>query len=236
MKKMNKQIIITSIILSFSVLLFEYSNIDISVQDYLFNFESNQWILDRDEKISKLIFYDGIKKALITFVMIVFVGALLFRKSQFVQKNRAGIAIVLLSSILVPLTVGFLKATTNVPCPNDLNHYTGTYPYITLLTPYPQSFYQSKNIKCYPAGHASGGFALLSLTFLFKRKRNKIVTALTVLSIGWSMGIYKMLIGDHFLGHTVITMLLAWLIILITAKSVYSLTNSPKASPCLTST
>jgi len=35
--------------------------------------------------------------------------------------------------------------------------------------------------RCFPAGHASGG--------------------------------YKMLIGDHFLSHTITTMLLAWLII-----------------------
>ncbi len=30
---------------------------------------------------------------------------------------------------------------------------------------------------------------------------------------GWIMGAYKMLIGDHFLSHTIVTMLLAWLII-----------------------
>lgn len=32
------------------------------------------------------------------------------------------------------------------------------------------------------------------------------------------MGLYKMLIGDHFLSHTLVTMTLAWLIILILAK------------------
>ena len=38
--------------------------------------------------------------------------------------------------------------------------------------------------------------------------------------IGWSMGTYKMLIGDHFLSHTVITMILAWLLILVIAQGV----------------
>lgn len=38
--------------------------------------------------------------------------------------------------------------------------------------------------------------------------------------IGWSMGSYKMLIGDHFLSHTVITMILAWLLILLIVKGV----------------
>jgi membrane-associated PAP2 superfamily phosphatase len=33
--------------------------------------------------------------------------------------------------------------------------------------------------------------------------------------LGWSTASYKMLIGDHFLSHTVVTMILAWLIILL---------------------
>ncbi len=205
--------------------LFEYSDIDIWVQNYLYNFESSQWILGRNAEVAKLFFYDGIKIVIIVTVLMFFTGVLFLRKSQFVQSNKEGLSIVLLSVILVPLTVGALKATTNIPCPNDLKYYGGTYPHITLLTPYPQAFYQTENIRCYPAGHASGGFALLSLVFLVKRKRNKVISALSVLTIGWSMGIYKMLIGDHFLSHTIVTMLLAWLIILIIAKVISTISN-----------
>jgi membrane-associated PAP2 superfamily phosphatase len=38
------------------------------------------------------------------------------------------------------------------------------------------------------------------------------------------MGGYKMIIGDHFLSHTVITMIFAWLIILIIVRGVYGKT------------
>ena len=222
---MTKHILLVSVTLVFLIILFEYSNIDIWLQDKVYNFESSEWILDRNDKLSKLIFYDGIKKVIIAFILLVFVSTLLFRKSQFVQNYKEGIAIVLLSAVLVPLTVGALKATTNVPCPNNLEHYGGIYPHVTLLTPYPKNFYQAENIRCYPAGHASGGFALLSLVFLFKNKKNRIIAAVSTLVIGWSMGIYKMLIGDHFLSHTVVTMMLAWLIILIIVKSVRKVTN-----------
>ena len=37
---------------------------------------------------------------------------------------------------------------------------------------------------------------------------------------GWSMGYYKMLIGDHFLSHTVIVMIIAWLTVLSIVKFV----------------
>ncbi len=53
--------------------------------------------------------------------------------------------------------------------------------------------------------------------------RKSGIVLITALIIGWSMGIYKMAIGDHFfLSHTLITMILAWLIILIIVKIVGS--------------
>ena len=60
----------------------------------------------------------------------------------------------------------------------------------------------------------------MSLFFLFRRKRAKYAALSAALAIGWSMGIYKMMLGDHFFSHTMITMLLAWLIILIVVKTV----------------
>lgn len=225
MKISAKQIILTATTLLFTVLLFELSDIDIRVQDYLYDFESSKWILDRNEKPSELIFYDGIKRVIIAFVLLVIIGILLFKKSSFIKNHRDGLFIFLFSVIFVPLIVGALKATTNIPCPDDLSHYGGAYPHITLFTSYPIGFYQAENIRCYPAGHASGGFALLSLVFFFTRKRSKVIAAVSVLSVAWVMGIYKMFIGDHFLSHTIVTMLLAWLIILIIliiAKCVYA--------------
>ena len=105
-----------------------------------------------------------------------------------------------------------------MPCPKNEIHYEGVYPSTKVWEHYPKEFKQPSSIRCFPAGHASGGFALLSLFFLFKTKRNKILAIVGALTVGWSMGLYKMLIGDHFLSHTIITMILAWLIILIIQK------------------
>ena len=58
----------------------------------------------------------------------------------------------------------------------------------------------------------------MSIFFLFKKRKNQVIALLFALLIAWSMGLYKMLIGDHFLSHTIISMILAWLIILIFAK------------------
>ena len=59
----------------------------------------------------------------------------------------------------------------------------------------------------------------MALFFLFKTPKNQKRALIGALVIAWGMGTYKMLLGDHFLSHTIITMIMAWLIILIIVKS-----------------
>ena len=58
----------------------------------------------------------------------------------------------------------------------------------------------------------------MALFFLFKTPKNQKRALSVALVIAWSMGLYKILLGDHFLSHTIITMIMAWLIILIIVK------------------
>ena len=126
--------------------------------------------------------------------------------------------IVLLSAIFIPSIIGTLKAITNTPCPCNIINFGGTYPDIKVFDKYPEDFIQKSKAKCWPAGHASGGFALMSLFFLFKKPKHQKIALIGTIILAWSMGTYKMLLGDHFLSHTIITMLLAWIIILTIVK------------------
>ena len=211
----KRHIILTGILLLLSVLFFGLSDFDKTIQDYFFNPLSHSWLLDGDVEPYHFIFYSGIKKLLILIAVSFLVALLFFRKTTLVQNYKKGILIVILSSIFVPVTVGGLKKTTNMPCPKNEIHYGGEYPRTTVWQSYPPKYASMEKIACWPAGHASGGFALMSLFFLFKRRRNKYIALFSALVIGWSMGSYKMIIGDHFFSHTWITMVLAWLIILI---------------------
>jgi len=220
---LSKHILITSLCLFFTIILFELTPIDIIVQNYFFNFDTSSWIWDNKEPISKFLFYDGIKKTLILFVFLILCSLIFFRNKEIIKTYKKGLVIVLLSAIIIPATIGALKATTNMPCPKNIEYFGGSYPDVKLFDSYHIAFVQNKKIKCWPAGHASGGFALLSLFFLFKKRIHQIYALSFALTVGWSMGTYKMLIGDHFLSHTIITMLIAWLLILIIYKIINSI-------------
>ena len=215
LKNNNKQIVITAFLLIAVIALFQFSNLDIFVQSFFYDFDKKSWLIDKNEPILKFFFYDGIKNLLLFFGLLILVSLIFFRKNILVQEYKKGLIIVLLSAILVPSIIGFLKDITNTPCPCNIVYFNGTYPDKKVFDSYPKDFIQKSKVKCWPAGHASGGFALMALFFLFKTPKNQKKALFVALIIGWSMGTYKMLLGDHFFSHTIITMLMAWLIILI---------------------
>ena len=217
-ENLNKQILLTTILLIVVICLFQFTNLDIFIQSFFYDFESKNWLIDKNEPILKFFLYDGLKKGLIIFGVFILILLIFFRKKEFVKEYKKGLIILLLSSIFVPTIVGSLKAITNTPCPCNIEHFGGEYPDIKVFDKYPEDFIQKSKAKCWPAGHASGGFALMALFFFFKNPRNQFFGLIGAITLGWSMGTYKMLLGDHFLSHTIITMILAWIIILTIVK------------------
>ena len=98
-------------------------------------------------------------------------------------------------------------------CPHALSRFGGSVPYVKLFDSYPPAQRPDHQQRCYPAGHASGGFALMSLCYLFGTPRRRRIAVLSGVAAGWITGLYKMVIGDHFLSHTIVSMLMAWIII-----------------------
>ncbi|MCG2634185.1 MAG: phosphatase PAP2 family protein [Gammaproteobacteria bacterium] len=202
------------------LILFDKFSVDIIFQDLLFDFDRNKWILDRSDKLTSLIFYGGAKNAIIIFVLLVALALALSRKIGILSEYKQGLVIVLLSCLTIPAVVSELKSITNIPCPRHIAHYNGSYPDSTLLQRSAAGLPPGKKVECFPAGHASGGFALLSLYFLFKRQRNRVIALTFAMVTGWSMGMYKTVIGDHFISHTVATMILAWMIVISVESAV----------------
>ncbi len=85
-RSINLQIIITAFLLAFILFVFQYSNIDIKVQEYFYNFSTQEWLWSRKEPVSKLLLYTGLKKTLIIFALAVLFTLILFWKKKFCTK------------------------------------------------------------------------------------------------------------------------------------------------------
>ncbi|RXI28678.1 phosphatase PAP2 family protein [Aliarcobacter trophiarum] len=219
----NKQIIVTAIVFIVTILIFELTKLDIYIQSYFYNFEDKHWLIQKDQTL-KYIFYDGFKKLFIIISIIFIVLSLLSFSKRFNLLNRykKGLIIVALSMLFVP-ALAIFKNYTNMPCPYNVVTFGGKYPEIKLFETYPKDFVQETKSRCYPAGHATMGFSLMALYFLFKTRRAKNIALLFGVIAGVLTGGYKMLVGHHFLSHTLATMILAWLVILLVVKFVYKI-------------
>ena len=105
--------------------------------------------------------------------------------------------------------VSIVKSYSMHGCPNDLTQYGGNLPYLQLFDALPNGVAMG---KCFPGGHASGGFALMAFYFAFSDVQPKFARMMLVVSLclGFVMGWTQMMRGEHFLSHNLWSAWLVW--------------------------
>jgi len=208
------------LLLVVSVPLLAWLPLDVWLQDRLHDPVTGGWLIDRNNMLLRWLFYDGVKLVYVLVLLGIWIGiGLSLRKHSMLRPWRARLLVVALSMTLGPVTVGILKQSTDIPCPKQLRLYGGKLPHVTLLDRLSGTA-PALDARCYPAGHASGGFALISLLFLFRSRRARRRVVMAALTLGWVTGGYKMGIGDHFFSHTWVSMLWVSLLTLLIARVV----------------
>lgn len=184
--------------------------IDLWLQDRLFDRATGEWLVDEHAWIGLVLCYHG-PKALAWFVGLAAITLAIgpARWRERLRLDRRGLWLVALALVLVPALVGLGKRVTNVHCPRDLRRYGGREPYVELCSCHSPQDPPVRAGKCWPAGHASGGFALFGLGALRRSRRWRAGCLALGATFGWWMGGYQMLRGAHFLSHTVATMWIA---------------------------
>lgn len=124
---------------------------------------------------------------------------------------RRPAAYLCVSMVLTVAIVGGLKLVTNVDCPWDLTLFGGRYPYIHLFADRPDDLRAG---GCFPAAHASSGYALMSLYFLLRDRNRRMARAGLAIGImaGLMFGIAQQARGAHFVSHDLWSAILAWMI------------------------
>jgi len=116
--RIKTQLIVTALLLVTTFFLFEFTNLDIFIQDYFYDNVTNQWLLTHVKNSwMDIVFYSGIKIAIIIFgVTVLFLYIYSFKRSATILKEyRKGLLVVWLSIVIIPVIIGSLKATTNKP-------------------------------------------------------------------------------------------------------------------------
>ena len=203
------------VILAGVIAVFETTNLDLALQDRCFDFATGRWCVDANDPLWRALCYTGPKAVIIGLGVALL--ALAFGPARWrtlLRVARRDVVVALLTLASVPALVGLGKTATNVFCPSEIRRYGGDVRYVKLGERFPPEDTPARRGRGFPAGHASGGFALVGLMWLRRTCAWRRRMLLLALGAGWGMGGYQMLRGAHFLSHTLTTMLLAWIVVL----------------------
>lgn len=121
------------------------------------------------------------------------------------------------TSLAAVVLVAWLKSQNAHACPWDIDLFGGIRPWYPLLDAAPTD----RPGRCWPGGHAAGGFALLAGYYMWRDSQRSLARFWLALSLalGAVMSAAQIARGAHFLSHNLWTL---WWCVLVCA-SFYSI-------------
>jgi len=192
------------------VLVFELTDLDLYCSDLFYDFSRGQFYWKRTWWANDLIHKGGYFaiEGLVIFALALLVLSFLKRGPRLVNAQRA-LTFFLLSVAIGPGTVATWKQVSNRPLPVEVQRYGGKAPYIKLFH---GTHRGSKRFKGFPAAHASGGYSLMALYFILRKRGRR--AALAGLALGLAVGTVfafgQQVRGVHFASHNVWAAAICW--------------------------
>lgn len=131
------------------------------------------------------------------------------RASNWTKARHQAHGRLLLSLTLSLAGVAIIKHNLPMDCPWDLQAFGGTQTFTGLFANWPAN--RAPN-ACFPAGHASIGFAWLGLYFFCLQLYPALARPALMLSLtlGFGLGLVQQLRGAHFISHDITSAAWCW--------------------------
>ena len=193
--------------------LFAMTPLDVAIARALFFDAAHARWIGADSWIANTLLHTGGRwaiRGLLALVLAFWIATYVERDWSALRRPAAFFAISAVASIGV---VGLLKTLTNVDCPWDLAPFAGRFPFVELFADRPDAL---RIGRCFPAAHASSGYALLALYFTFRERHPalaKVGLAIGLLT-GLVFGIAQQARGAHFVSHDLWSAFVVWTVTL----------------------
>lgn len=208
-----------------AVLAWDASGLDLALASWFgtptgFPLVHNWWLQN--------VLHNGLRQAgwALFAVLVVMVWWPLGPLQQISLRSRVGLV---LGVALAALAVQLIKRASGTSCPWDLASFGGTASYVSH---WQWGVRDGGGGHCFPAGHASTGFAFLSGWFWLRRSAPKAAMAWLVcaLVLGFGLGLVQQMRGAHYLSHTLWTAWICWTFGLVVEICVQQYFRAKKAS------
>lgn len=191
-----------------AISLITWQHIDWRLAHGLFAGQGEAWPLRKAFLTETLIHKRGHDLSIVAWVIVLGFWLASFKRAS-LRVWRRPLGYLLLAVLLGTLLISWIKSWSNIDCPWDVVGLGGDRPYVGVFATRPEGL---PNGRCFPAGHASGGYAWMALYFFFLMIRPHLRwRGLAVgVGVGVVFGIAQQFRGAHFLSHDLWTAMLCW--------------------------
>ena len=132
-------ILATLLLLAGSFALFQFTELDVRLQDRLFDFKAQQWMVDKNSSAPRWIFYNGPKFIIIGIGAAMLVATVIPARLRPARLSlpwpRRNVILFLVCLAAVPGIIGALKSRSDLYCPWALERFGGDKPYHHFFDP-----------------------------------------------------------------------------------------------------
>ncbi len=141
---------------------------------------------------------------------------------RFTARHRRDFLFVVIAFAITTAVIHFFKSHTSIYCPVETTLYGGIQEKKEWFENF-NLFHEAGAGRCWPGGHASGGFTMLALYFVARRHhwRYANATLYAALVLGAIYGTTRIFQGWHFMSHTFWAGVIVWISTLLTALAFY---------------
>ena len=197
----------------------EISHFDIVFGQLIYHAEGDSWTLKNHWLLEQVLHSDA--RNLMVLLLVVLLGAwgLSFTIVKLKPYQQA-MGYLLFSAGIAATLVSVGKHISGVNCPWDLSLFGGNLDYTPIFSRRPDTIPAG---QCFPAGHASAGYAWIGLYFIALQyaPAKRGWTMGLVLLLGTTFGITQQLRGAHFVSHDLWTLAICWFTSLVCYRVIY---------------
>lgn len=187
------------------------AGLDFTLASALYQMQGESWLLQHHWLTETLLHrhFRTLNEIVVLSLLACWLWRHFARKDQ--SKKQQALGVLLLSLLLSFAAVAVLKRLLPMECPWDLQQFGGNSRFWGLFATRPDSVPDN---QCFPAGHASIGFAWLALYYYWRElKPQKAWQGLLIgAAAGLLLGFVQQLRGAHFISHDIATAAICWLI------------------------
>lgn len=183
------------------------ADLDRSIADYFYSIQGNSWAW-KESWITEDFFHKG-GRSLSILLALALLGLVIASGFSFwLSPHKKPLLYLFVATAGGSLLISLFKSTLAVSCPWEFDRYGGDLLYVNIF----EQLVLRNGEGCFPAGHASAGYAWISAYFfgVYYQSRWRWPGLVIPLLVGLVLGVVQQIRGAHFISHDIWSLAICW--------------------------